>query len=164
MDRLKLDFPHFCGVEGSSGDPVARPNRAMTVGLVPPRSGKFFQHGGRAEGYGGPRESQRLVIACDLTDDDVVGPRATQPLRLPWPSVALGPSSVLESLRCRKPNDPCDGCRRAAPTAVIARPIGHADHRAQDNAGFIVGPASRRQSRNPRRIAKLRRGEFCLTA
>jgi len=67
---------------------------------------------------------------------------------------------VLESLRCRKPNDPCGRCRRAAPTAVIVRPVGHADRRAQDNAGFIDVPASLRQSRNPRRIAKPRRGDF----
>ena len=117
---------------------------------------QIFQHGGRAEGHGGPRESQRLVIARDPTDGDAAEPRATQPLRLRWPSVVLRSSSVLESLRCRKQNDPCDGCRRAAPTAVIARPVAHADRRAQDGTGFITIPASLPQSRNPRRIARPR--------
>ena len=33
-----------------------------------------FYHGGRTEGHGGPRESERRVMAGDLTERDLVVP------------------------------------------------------------------------------------------
>ena len=69
---------------------------ASVARIVRLAASQRFQHGGRAEDHGGPPESERLgrsrlrcVAIGRIAGDD-------QPLRLPWPSVALRPSSVLK--------------------------------------------------------------------
>ena len=84
---------------------------ASVARIVPFAASQGFQHGGRAEGHGGPQESQRL--GRSRLHNVVIGQIAgrDQPLRLLWPSVVLRPSSVLKNLLDRGGTSP----------AVIAR-------------------------------------------
>jgi len=63
---------------------------ASVARIVRLAASQGLQHGGRAEGHGGPRESQRL--GRSRLHNVVIGQIAgdAQPLRLPWPS-ALPP-------------------------------------------------------------------------
>ncbi len=101
--------------------------------LMPPRSSKFFHHGGRTEGHGGPQESVPLAMAGDLTDRSRRNGAAIEPTA-PTPVALRGPPSFLVSppgfaLILRS----CTGTggRRSRCTVAGARPLpGHSRHGA----------------------------------